>query len=69
MTNYDDGGWVKATASSGSGECVEMRRTSESVQVRDSKLGENSPVQSLTPAGFATWLESAKSGELDSLSS
>lgn len=38
MTSNDDG-WIKARASSGGGDCVEMRQAGEVVQVRDSKLG------------------------------
>ncbi|GAA3621915.1 hypothetical protein GCM10022223_43570 [Kineosporia mesophila] len=67
MKDQDDD-WIKATASNGGGDCVQMRRASETVQVRDSKLGSSSPVHSLNRAGFATWLASAKSGEFDLLS-
>jgi hypothetical protein len=60
--------WIKASASSGSGgECVEMRRNGDAVQVRDSKdLGEG-PILSLTPAAFQELLAAAKAGELDGL--
>jgi hypothetical protein len=67
VTSHNDGGWIKASASSGSGECVEMRRADEYVQVRDSKLGVHSPIHSLTRNGFALWLDGAKNGEYDSL--
>ncbi|GLY20113.1 hypothetical protein Kisp01_71270 [Kineosporia sp. NBRC 101677] len=63
----ESGGWIKASASSGSGECVEMRKADKQVQVRDSKLGTSSPIHILSPAGFATWLHGAKNGEYDSL--
>jgi hypothetical protein len=69
VTSHNDGGWIKASASSGSGECVEMRRADEYVQVRDSKLGVHSPIHSLASADFAIWLAAAKEGELDQLSS
>ncbi|GLY32532.1 DUF397 domain-containing protein [Kineosporia sp. NBRC 101731] len=68
MTNRSDGRWIKASASSDGAECVEMRPAGPSVQVRDSKLGHRSPIHTMTRAGFATWLASAKSGELDQLS-
>ncbi len=67
MTNLSNDGWIKATASSDGGECVEMRRAEQHVQVRDSKLGVSSPIHNLTRSGFATWLEGAKNGEFDSI--
>ena len=67
MTSPADGGWIKATASNDGGDCVELRQVDQQVQIRDSKLGASSPIHTLSPAGFATWLQGAKSGEYDSL--
>ncbi|MGQ0838300.1 DUF397 domain-containing protein [Actinokineospora sp.] len=36
-TPDDEGGWVKSTYSSGSGECVEIKHTATLIAVRDSK--------------------------------
>ncbi len=66
MTASNDG-WIKATASSGGGDCVEMRAAHDRIQVRDSKLGSGSPIHTLTLSSFAVWLKSAKNGELDHL--
>lgn len=57
--------WVKATASDGEGNCVQMRSHDGAVQVRDTKQRGLGPVLELSPATFADWLRSAKEGELD----
>jgi hypothetical protein len=67
VTNRENDGWIKSSASSDGGECVEMRRVGLAVQVRDSKLGTDSPIHTLTPTGCAIWLDGAKKGEYDSL--
>jgi hypothetical protein len=54
--------WLKATASSGGGDCVEMRRHDGHVEVRDSKHP-TGPVLRVTPAGFTAWLDGATNGE------
>ena len=59
--------WIKASRSANGGECVEMRSTTQAVQVRDSKAQDRGPILTLAPAAFATWLEWAKRGELDEL--
>jgi hypothetical protein len=58
--------WVKASASSGAGQCVEMRRREGAVDVRDSKNPEG-PALHFTTAEFAAWLDGAKKGEFDHL--
>ncbi|GAA2268731.1 hypothetical protein GCM10009853_022650 [Glycomyces scopariae] len=47
--------WRKSSRSSGTdnSNCVEARHTPETFQVRDSKLGETSPVFDLNSADFA----------------
>lgn len=44
--------------------CVEVKRTSDDVQVRDSKLS-NSPVLSFTHEEWSAFLSGAKKGEFD----
>ncbi|MBI1757761.1 MAG: DUF397 domain-containing protein [Actinobacteria bacterium] len=63
--NRDDTPWIKA-ASSGEGDCVEMRRNAGGIEVRDSK-DPASPVLRFTPAEFAAWLDGATKGEFDHL--
>ncbi len=59
--------WVKATKSGGNGgDCVEMRRNGERVEVRDSKRPDG-PVLAFTAAEFAAWLDGARGGEFDHL--
>jgi hypothetical protein len=58
--------WIKATASSDSGNCVELRRSGGEVQVRDSK-DPDGPVLRFTPAELAAWLDGAKRSEFDHL--
>ncbi len=45
-------GWVSAC---GSGSCVEVSHLGDRVLVRDSKLGEESPVIEFTPAGWRSF--------------
>jgi hypothetical protein len=58
--------WIKATASSGGGDCVEMRRHGDAVEVRDSK-NPDGPVLRFTHTEFAAWLDGAKQSEFDRL--
>lgn len=44
------GKWKKSSRSGGNGSCVEVRLTEGSVQVRDTKLGDQSPILGV-PAG------------------
>jgi hypothetical protein len=48
-----------------SGECAEVRRHQGRVQVRDSKLGDASPVLSLEPDAWRAFLAEIKAGRLD----
>jgi hypothetical protein len=59
--------WIKASASAGAGQCVEMRRrTDGGIDLRDSKDPEGT-VLHYTPGEFAAWLDGAKKGEFDHL--
>jgi hypothetical protein len=58
--------WIKAQASGATGQCVELRRTGESIEVRDSK-NPTGPVLRFTPGEWAAWLDGAKNGEFDHL--
>ena len=59
--------WIKATASGGGGgDCVELRRKGESVQVRDSKDPQG-PVLNYSKSELAAWIDGAKKGEFDHL--
>jgi hypothetical protein len=55
-------GWRKSSRSSNSGDqnCVEARRDERSFQVRDSKLGERSPIFDLDAEEFASLLGAAR---------
>jgi uncharacterized protein DUF397 len=59
--------WVKASASGANGQCVEMRRHGETIEVRDTKDGGSGPRLGFTPAEFAAWVDGAKRGEFDHL--
>lgn len=58
--------WIKATASTTGGECVEMRRADEAIEVRDSKDPQG-PVLRFTPGEVAAWFDGARKGEFDHL--
>jgi len=55
-------GWIKASRSGGSGNCVEMRRHGAAVQVRDSKHIDGD-ILAVPPAQFAAWVGAARRGE------
>ena len=60
--------WIKASMSSNSGNCVQMRRAhGGGVDVRDSK-DPDGPVLHFTRAEFAAWLDGATKGEFVHLS-
>ena len=59
--------WIKASASSSTGSCVEMRCNGDVLEVRDTKDQGTGPTLRFTPAEFAAWLDGAKRGEFDHL--
>jgi transcriptional regulator with XRE-family HTH domain len=56
--------WRTSTRSGGNGQCVEVRRTGDTVQMRDSK-DRGGPVVSFTVAQWASLVEAAHRGDLD----
>ncbi|GLZ78051.1 hypothetical protein Afil01_28580 [Actinorhabdospora filicis] len=52
--------WKKSSRSGGQNQCVEARTTEGRFQVRDSKLGPDSPVLTLEAADWAGFLAIAK---------
>lgn len=55
----------KSSYSGGQGACVEARTNNGRIQVRDTKLGEASPVLGFAPSGWSALLSSIKAGQLD----
>jgi hypothetical protein len=58
--------WIKASKSNGGGNCVEIRRNGESIEVRDSK-DRGGPILRLTVAEFDAFLDGARNAEFDHL--
>jgi len=55
------GNWRKSSRSGGNGgDCVEARLNVAGPQVRDSKMGEASPILSLSRSDFTALLDSVK---------
>jgi hypothetical protein len=63
----DSDQWIKATKSAETGNCIEMRRHDDAVQVRDTKEHGQGPTLTVTPVAFSAWVTSAKDGQLDHL--
>ena len=58
--------WTKSTKSNPSGNCVQVRTgDTGAIQVRDSKLGDRSPVLLFTPSEWDAFLAGARNGEFD----
>jgi hypothetical protein len=58
--------WIKASASGQGGNCIEMRRQADRIEVRDSKEPQG-PVLTFTPSEFSAWVDGAKKAEFDHL--
>lgn len=56
--------WRKSSRSATSGECVEVGTSASTVAVgvRDSKLGEDSPILTFKPGAMAAFVTTAKNG-------
>jgi Domain of unknown function (DUF397) len=59
--------WRKSTFSGTNGSCVEFAPDAEGVLMRDSKLGDESPVLVFDRGSMADFLDRAKRGEFDDL--
>ncbi len=60
--------WIKATASNPGGNCVQMRSRAGRPEVRDSKNPAGAVLR-LSRDGAEAWLDAARKGEFDVLSS
>jgi hypothetical protein len=56
--------WTKSSYSGNNNGCVEVARLQGTVFVRDSKLGEGSPVLAFTPHEWACFVAGVRDGEL-----
>jgi hypothetical protein len=52
--------WKKSSRSDGQNQCVEARSQAGQLQIRDSKLLDDSPIFELSSKDFAGFLASAK---------
>lgn len=59
-----DASWRKASYSTNGASCVEVRLLG-TVDVRDTKLGEASPILSFAPTAWATFVATVRSGTFD----
>jgi hypothetical protein len=57
--------WVKASASNGNGNCVEVMATGAQVRVRDSKAKGAGPELVYTHTEWTAFLDGAAKGEFD----
>jgi Domain of unknown function (DUF397) len=58
--------WRKSTKSAGgTGQCVEVMITEDSVKVRDTKQEGRGPIHTFTHGEWAAFLDGAKQGEFD----
>lgn len=57
--------WKKAEESNSQGNCVEVRVGTQGINVRDSKLGDDSPVLNYTFEEWAAFLDGVRNGEFD----
>jgi hypothetical protein len=57
--------WIKASASNGNGNCVEVRITDDAVAVRDTKANGAGPELVYTHAEWAAFLDGATKGEFN----
>lgn len=65
MIDWSTADWVKSSRSSGNGQCVAWARVGDTVGVRDTKLGDGSPVLEFTLGEWRAFLGGVKDGEAD----
>lgn len=59
--------WAKARRSNNGGNCVELRRNGDRVEVRDTKDAGDGPILRFTRSEFDAFLDGARNGEFDHL--
>lgn len=57
--------WRKSSRSGGAQTCVEVATNLPGALIRDSKLGDQSPVLNVRSTSFATFLEAVRAGRFD----
>lgn len=57
--------WKKSSFSQGNSNCVEVYVGKFAINVRDSKLGEDSPVHTYTFEEWQAFLDGVRNGEFD----
>jgi hypothetical protein len=62
MNEHEEPGWRKSSKS-GNGGCVEAGQRDGHVLIRDSKLGDTSPVLAVTPTAWDNMLTGIKAGQ------
>lgn len=63
VPDFESATWRKSSYSQGQNNCVEIARTGRWVGVRDSKLGQHSPVLVFTEAEWAAFQAAVRDGE------
>ena len=59
--------WVKSSKSNNNGSCVEIQAAGQGgVNVRDSKLGDQSPILTFTASEWDAFVDGVRAGELTS---
>lgn len=64
---FNGAAWQKARKSQPNEACVELARVNQVIGLRDTKLGDRSPILQFTPEELAAFLDGAKAGEFDHL--
>lgn len=66
MSVVEGAQWRKSSRSSGAQQCVEVATNLPSTAlVRDSKLGDESPILEVKPSAFRSFLRAVESGKFD----